>query len=96
MSLAKTRQISETTDKLSTLFFDEEAIEKIKGLLWNYRHSNEIRDIIEEIILLAYFLDQKKHAKDASQALMDILSTEIVHLLRNKDSEHGVAAPEKR
>ncbi|MFX1250770.1 MAG: hypothetical protein ACFFCZ_04065 [Promethearchaeota archaeon] len=97
LSLAKTRQISETSDKISTLFFDEEAIEKIKGLLWNYQHSNEIRDIIEEIILLAYFLDQKKHAKDASQALMDMLSTEMVHLLRSKDnSEHGVAPPEKK
>ncbi|MFX1534602.1 MAG: hypothetical protein ACFFDI_10305 [Promethearchaeota archaeon] len=96
LSLAKTRQISETTNEISTLFFDDEAIEKIKELLSSYRHSNEFRDIIEEIILLAYFLDQKKHATVASQTLMDILSIEISHLRTEDISDHGVAPPEKK
>ncbi|MFX1255726.1 MAG: hypothetical protein ACFFCZ_29245 [Promethearchaeota archaeon] len=101
LNLAKKKGTSDTEDWISTIIFDEEAIEKLKKLLASYFNSKDLPNVVKELLTLAYFFDQK-NAKQASDALMEVINTSVgvlaalIHQTTDNTDEQSINIPEKR
>jgi hypothetical protein len=101
LNLAKKRATSDTEDWISTVIFDEEAIEKLKKLLASYFNSKDLPHVVKELITLAYFFDQK-NAKQASEALIEVVNTSVgvlaalIQQPTDSPDDQIINVPEKR
>ncbi|MFW9996483.1 MAG: hypothetical protein ACFFD4_30850 [Candidatus Odinarchaeota archaeon] len=77
------------TDDLSECFFDDEALQEIERLIWSYSSSPVFKEIIEELLTFAYFLDVHKSAKELSDSVVKVIES----VLKRHMALRGFADP---
>ncbi|MFX0091885.1 MAG: tetratricopeptide repeat protein [Candidatus Hodarchaeota archaeon] len=97
--LLKKRETSDTADWMSSVFYNEEAIEQLKKSLANYFGSNELPDVVRELLTLACFLDTQKNNKEASQALIEVVNSAtdaLEEFIRTRSKDISQTHPPER
>ncbi len=76
LALIKTRQtVTESEEEMyASMYFDEEAVEKLQRALSNYFHSEELINVVVALLNLAKVLDDS-NAKEAALSIVVVVAT---------------------
>lgn len=90
LALIKTRQtVTESEEEMyASMYFDEEAVEKLQRSLSNYFHSEELITVVVALLNLAKVLDDF-NAKEAALSIVVVVATAAEPLEALNLSRHG-------
>ena len=74
--------------------FDPDSLEKLKVSLARLFRSPVLKEVMLELVTIAYFLDTQQHSPAAAKALLDIASTSTQALTRLGDTLSAEPLPD--